>query len=101
MIVVCDDKLSELRSEAESIATGHVVAPVKEEINTMLANKTYEQLNILQGQIQSKLASNEPLEVEYWEQLLKALTVWKAKVCFWKIVLSNGVSLTLTKHALI
>jgi hypothetical protein len=80
MIVVCDDKLSELRSEAESLATGHVVAPVKDEINTMLSNKTYEQLNILQSQIQSKLASNEPLEVEYWEQLLKALTVWKAKV---------------------
>ncbi|RHZ66620.1 hypothetical protein Glove_306g88 [Diversispora epigaea] len=78
MIVVCDDKLSELQ-EDEKNAAANVIAPVKEEINNMLAGKTYEQLNKLQAQIQQKLSGNEPVEVEFWEQQLKALTVWKAK----------------------
>ncbi|CAG8608843.1 3898_t:CDS:10, partial [Diversispora eburnea] len=78
MIVVCDDKLSELQ-EDEKNAAANVIAPVKEDINNMLAGKTYEQLNKLQAQIQQKLSGNEPVEVEFWEQQLKALTVWKAK----------------------
>lgn len=79
MIVVCDDKLSELQ-EGEKNAAANVIAPVKDEINNMLAGKTYEQLNKLQTQIQQKLSGNEPVEVEFWEQQLKAITVWKAKV---------------------
>lgn len=32
-------------------------------------------------QIQGKLGSGEPIDVDYWEGLLKKLIVWKAKVC--------------------
>ncbi|CAG8528762.1 14940_t:CDS:2 [Acaulospora morrowiae] len=78
MIVVCEDKLSELQEDEKNVAA-NVIAPVKDEINNMMAGKTYEQLNKLQIQIQNKLSGNEPVEVEFWEQQLKALTVWKAK----------------------
>ncbi|CAG8528625.1 3890_t:CDS:10, partial [Acaulospora colombiana] len=78
MIVVCDDKLSELREDEKNLVA-NVIAPVKDEINNMMAGKTYEQLNKLQAQIQQKLSSKEPVEVEFWEQQLKTLTVWKAK----------------------
>ena len=78
MIVVCDDKLSELQAEEKSL-TSNVTAVVKDDINTLLAGKSYEQLNKLQGQIQQKLSGQEAVDVEYWEQQLKTITVWKAK----------------------
>src|SRR6266542_3075732 len=78
MIVVCDDKLSELQAEEKNL-TSKVTAVVKDDINKLLAGKTYEQLNKLQAQIQQKLSGQEAVEVEYWEQQLKTITVWKAK----------------------
>ncbi|GBC15653.1 mid region of cactin-domain-containing protein [Rhizophagus irregularis DAOM 181602=DAOM 197198] len=78
MIVVCDNKLSELQAEEKNL-TGNVTAVVKDDINKLLAGKTYEQLNKLQSQIQQKLSGQEAVEVEYWEQQLKTITVWKAK----------------------
>ncbi|CAG8504433.1 14094_t:CDS:10 [Funneliformis mosseae] len=78
MIVVCDDKLSELQAEEKNL-TSNVTAVVKDDINKLLAGKTYEQLNKLQAQIQQKLSGQEAVEVEYWEQQLKTITVWKAK----------------------
>ena len=52
---------------------------IKSEFARMLHGKTQEQLTALQSQVQKKLASNEPIDVEYWENLLKELIVWKAK----------------------
>ena len=78
MIVVCDDKLSELQAEEKNI-TSNVTTVVKDDISKLLAGKTYEQLNKLQAQIQQKLSGQEAVEVEYWEQQLKTITVWKAK----------------------
>ncbi|RIA95685.1 mid region of cactin-domain-containing protein [Glomus cerebriforme] len=78
MIVVCDNKLSELQAEEKNLAS-NVTAVVKDDINKLLAGKTYEQLNKLQTQIQQKLSGQEAVEVEYWEQQLKTITVWKAK----------------------
>jgi hypothetical protein len=78
MIVVCDNKLSELQAEEKNL-TSNVNADVKDDINKLFAGKTYEQLNKLQAQIQRKLSGQEAVEVEYWEQQLKTITVWKAK----------------------
>ena len=77
MMVVCKDWLERLRlrrSKNDSIAI------VESDVNTLLNGKSYEQLSQLQRQIQNKLASGEPVDVEYWEGLLKSLLVWKAKV---------------------
>ncbi|CAG8498306.1 17770_t:CDS:10 [Dentiscutata erythropus] len=80
MIVVCEDKLSELQEEEKNHAMNmNIIAPVRDDINNLFSGKTYEQLNVLQAQIQQKLSGKEAVEVEFWEQQLKALTVWKSK----------------------
>ena len=85
MLLVCASALEELRTQrrlgftqyAEQVRTA---AGVKAEISTLLADKTYDQLLGLQSQVQRKLNSGDPIDVEYWENLLKELIVWKAKV---------------------
>jgi Cactus-binding C-terminus of cactin protein/Conserved mid region of cactin len=44
-----------------------------------LSPKSFEELEALEAQIKRKLESNEPIDTDYWEQLLKSLLVWKAK----------------------
>lgn len=83
MMVVCKHYLEKLtdRSATEAAATGaNVTAAVDDEIAKLLSGKSYDQLVLLQRQIQNKLASGEPVDVDYWEGLLKSLLVWKAKV---------------------
>ncbi|KAJ7228924.1 mid region of cactin-domain-containing protein [Mycena pura] len=77
MMVICKDRLERInmshRMGAESVAA------VEADISALLATKTYEQLVSLQRQIQDKLTSGEPVDVDYWENLLKKLLVWKSK----------------------
>ncbi|KAG0325958.1 hypothetical protein BGZ99_010331 [Dissophora globulifera] len=77
MLIVCEDKLTELDPAR---ATQSVVAPhIAQDIAVKLAGKTHEELTLLQGQIQRKLAAGGAIDVDYWEALLKTLIVWKAK----------------------
>lgn len=76
-MVVCKDWLERLRLRRSK---NDSTAIVESDVNTLLNGKSYEQLSQLQRQIQNKLASGEPVDVEYWEGLLKSLLVWKAKV---------------------
>lgn len=78
MLIVCEDKLSEMdpaRTE-QSVVAPHIA----QDIAAKLAGKTHEELTLLQGQIQRKLAGGGAIDVDYWEALLKTLIVWKAKV---------------------
>ena len=84
MIVVCDDKLEEVREAAgqashEAGIRSRLDASVKAEMNAMLSKKTYKELLELQEKIRRKLQSGEPVDVEYWEGLLKTIVVWRAK----------------------
>ncbi|PBP20762.1 cactin [Diplocarpon rosae] len=47
--------------------------------------RSYEQLEALETQIRAKLRSNEPIDVDYWEQLLRSLLIWKAKAKLKKV----------------
>ncbi|KAG0166300.1 hypothetical protein DFQ28_007550 [Apophysomyces sp. BC1034] len=76
LIVVADDRVGKLRTTE---ARGGVAESVNQDIQRVLSGKTYTQLTVLQGQIMKKLSSNEPVDVEYWENLLKELVVYKAK----------------------
>ena len=78
MMVVCKDALEKLRQQHDNKV--NTAAVVQNDIASILDGKSLEQLSQLQRQIQAKLASNEPIDVEYWEGLLKNLIVWKAKV---------------------
>lgn len=79
MMVVCKDRLDKLR--ADKLRGKDASAVVENDVSAILNGKSYEQLSQLQRQIQAKLSSGEPVDVEYWEGLLKSLLVWKAKVC--------------------
>lgn len=81
MMVVCKDRLERLRANTR-MSTETLMAhnAVEAEVSTLLSGKSYEQLGTLQKQVQAKLASKEPVDVDYWEGLLKTLIVWKAKV---------------------
>lgn len=77
-MVVCKDWLEKLRANRERAQ--NVTAAVEKDVSAILNGKTPEQLSQLQRQIQIKLGSGEPIDVDYWEGLLKHLLVWKAKV---------------------
>lgn len=79
MIVVAEDALSKMKENDERIQAGKFAVSFNRDIDNILAGKTVSQLSILQDQIMHKLHSNEPVDVEYWENLLKELVVYKAK----------------------
>lgn len=64
---------------------GRAVSAVSSEIDKILSPKTYEQLEGLEKQIKAKLQSDEQIDTDYWEQLLKSLLVFKAKANLRKI----------------
>ena len=78
MMVVVKDRLDRFKQN-ERLGM-EAAAAVEADINRLLEGKSYDHLVVLQRQIQAKLASGEPIDVEYWEGLLKKLLVWKAKV---------------------
>lgn len=80
MMVVCKDRLERLRTndrmDSEALKAHNAV---EAELSALLSGKSYEQLVLLQKQVQAKLVSGEPVDIDYWEGLLKSLVVWKAK----------------------
>ncbi|KAL4873294.1 hypothetical protein BDV12DRAFT_99969 [Aspergillus spectabilis] len=73
MKVICKDRRKTSASE------GRAISSVAADINKLLSPKSYEQLQALEGQVRKKLDSNEPIDTDYWEELLRSLTVWKAR----------------------
>jgi hypothetical protein len=79
MKVVCRDR------QKISAPEGRVLSSVAADINKILSPKTYEQLETLEVQVRRKLDSNEPIDTDYWEELLRSLTVWKARAKLKKV----------------
>lgn len=82
MQIICKDRQKKLRSSGPE---GRAVSTVAADIDKLLAPKTYEQLESLEKQIRNKLDSNEPIDTDYWQQLLDSLLVWKAKARLKKV----------------
>ncbi|KAF2812891.1 uncharacterized protein BDZ99DRAFT_244198 [Mytilinidion resinicola] len=76
MKVICKDRRQRSKAAAPE-ARG--VSSVSADVDRLLGPKTYEELEVLEKQIRKKLDSNEPIDVDYWEHLLRSLMVWKAK----------------------
>ena len=55
-----------------------MVASVALEIDRLLGSKSLQELDTLQDQVKRKLESDEPIDVEYWEQLQQSIDVCKA-----------------------
>ena len=79
-MVVCKDRIERIQQRQRMGV--EAAAVVESDIANLLAGKSYEHLVTLQRQIQAKLVSNEPLDVEYWEGLLKKVLVYKAQVTY-------------------
>ncbi|EFR03078.1 cactin [Nannizzia gypsea CBS 118893] len=76
MKVICQDQIRKAESSAPE---KRAVTSVAADIDRLLSPKTYDELLTLEKQIRRKLDSNEPVDTDYWEQLLKSLSVWKAR----------------------
>ncbi|KAL1652036.1 hypothetical protein SLS58_000160 [Diplodia intermedia] len=76
MKVICKDRRRQSKSSGRE-ARG--VSSVAADVDRLLGPKSLEELEALEKQIRRKLDSNEPIDVDYWEHLLKSLLVWKAK----------------------
>ncbi|KAL1651078.1 hypothetical protein SLS61_005596 [Didymella pomorum] len=72
---ICKDLRRKSRASHDSRSTNSVAA----DIDKLLAPKTYEQLETLEVQVKKKLDSDEPIDYDYWEQLLRSLRIWKSK----------------------
>ncbi|EXF82773.1 hypothetical protein CFIO01_08586 [Colletotrichum fioriniae PJ7] len=79
---ICADRRQKLKPQGPD---ARVVSTVSEDVDKILRPKTYEQLEALESQIKAKLRSNDDIDVDYWEQLLRSLLVWKAKAKLRKV----------------
>ncbi|KAI9788133.1 MAG: hypothetical protein M1835_002444 [Candelina submexicana] len=93
MNIICKDRRQQSKVAAPE---GRAVSSVSNDIDRLLGPKSYEELEVLEQQIARKMRSNEPIDVDYWEQLLRSLTVWKAKAKLKKVyqsVIENRMGL--------
>ncbi|KAJ3064058.1 hypothetical protein HDU98_000191 [Podochytrium sp. JEL0797] len=88
LLIVCDDELGRLERQKESTRAGSSSSSklskheqgIQQDITAMLSNKTYPQLVTIQSQVESRLSGDSgPVDIEFWEAVLKSLVVWKAK----------------------
>ncbi|CAO1605523.1 hypothetical protein XANCAGTX0491_009039 [Xanthoria calcicola] len=74
--VICQDHLERL---APAMSRRRAGGSVSADVDRLLAPKSAEELAALKIQVARKLQSNEPIDVEYWEQLLSSIAVYSAK----------------------
>jgi len=77
LLIICDEEISKHKSIGGP--TTGISDDIEKDIHLLMENKTYNQLCKLEEQVKQKLSDGGPIDVEYWEVLLKALVVWKAK----------------------
>ncbi|ERF72187.1 hypothetical protein EPUS_02978 [Endocarpon pusillum Z07020] len=75
MRIICRDRRKKSTVDPE----GRAVSSVSSDIDLLLSPKSFDELEALEVQINRKLVSDEPIDTDYWEQLLKSLLTWKAK----------------------
>jgi hypothetical protein len=82
MKTICKDRRQNSRG-AQPAARG--VGSVASDLDKLLAPKSLEDLEKLERQIKAKLSSNEPIDTDYWEHLLKSLLSYKARARLRKV----------------
>ncbi|AEO69862.1 uncharacterized protein THITE_2120615 [Thermothielavioides terrestris NRRL 8126] len=76
LLALCADRRQKLKPQGPE---GRAVTSVAADVDRILSPKTLEQLEALEKQIRTKLQSEEPIDTDYWGELLKSLLVYKAK----------------------
>lgn len=82
MKTICKDRRQNSRG-AQPAARG--VGSVASDLDKLLGPKSLEDLEKLEKQIKAKLSSNEPIDTDYWEHLLKSLLSYKARARLRKV----------------
>lgn len=80
--VICQDYQERLAPTGSQRRGGN---PVSTDVDRLLAPKNDEELEALKTQVTRKMESNEPIDVEYWEQLLSSINVYSAKAALNKV----------------
>ena len=74
---------------------GRASNSVSADIERLLSPKILKELEVLEKQISGKLQSNEPIDVEYWAQLLRNVGVYKARAelnAVYKTIIENRLN---------
>ena len=71
--------LTDFQTQSTAAPENRAVNTVADDIDRLLSFKTVEQLEQLESQVQAKLTGDEPVDVDYWQQLLHSLKIWKAR----------------------
>jgi hypothetical protein len=82
LLALCTDRRQKLKPQGPE---GRAVTSVASDVDRILSPKTLEQLEALEKQIKAKLQSDEPIDTDYWGELLKSLLVYKAKAKLTKV----------------
>ena len=89
---ICNDYQAKL---LPSSAQGRAHNVVLGDVERLLNPKTLKELESLEDQIRRKLQSNEPIDIEYWEQLLCNVGVYKARAelnAVYKAIISSQLT---------
>jgi len=86
MKILCADRRAKTNLDGS-----RAVSSVASDVDKLLSSKSLSELETLEGQIVKKLNSNEPIDVDYWNELLRSLRIWKAKASL-KSVYSRVIS---------
>lgn len=73
MGVICKDKRKLAGPKGRSQDS------VSSDVDKLFSAKSLTELEKLESQVKTKLRSDEPVDVEYWENLLQSLVSWKAR----------------------
>lgn len=80
--LICKDRLDRSKGGQRGARGAQAVST---DVDRLLGPKSYEQLEVLEKQIRTKLKSNEPIDVDYWDDLLRNLLTYKAKAKLQKV----------------
>ncbi|KAL1836802.1 hypothetical protein VTJ49DRAFT_4630 [Mycothermus thermophilus] len=82
LLTLCSDRRQKLKPQGSE---GRAVTSVASDVDRILGPKSLEQLEQLEKQIRLKLQSDEPVDTDYWGDLLKSLLIYKAKARLKKV----------------
>ncbi|CCU81431.1 cactin [Blumeria hordei DH14] len=75
MQIICND----WRQKINPVHEGRAIGSVALDVDKLLGSKTYDQLVDLEQKIRDKLRSDEAIDIDYWDHMLRSLLLWKAK----------------------
>nr|XP_010907945.1 cactin [Elaeis guineensis]XP_010907946.1 cactin [Elaeis guineensis]XP_019702564.1 cactin [Elaeis guineensis] len=75
--VVCDWKITEARTKEDDRCCFY--SGVEFDVKSLLQKKTFDELNSMQLEIESRMHSGEAEVVEYWEAVIELIKIHKAK----------------------